>query len=625
MDQMDIRIRQVFTSLKSRFSQWVAEGAPKSLQSTLVLYFAIVVVVPLFLLGIITYSISSRTITRRVQTYVDQIIIKVKENIEYYFRDLQSLSYVISINPDVLTVLKDQNGLGGWREIGYQNRVKGFLAGLTSTRAEVKGIYVILAQQNRVYSSGPPVLIEYWRRQDWFKKIIKSEVGMVVTGVHPDNYSGILLGITGTVITYAQRIIDLDSQQDLGWVLIDLDYGFVTKMLANLQLWDQGRITILDGEGMLIYGERSAPAYYRHRRFQNLYLRDWGSYLYTIAGKRELISFQTVSLCGWKVIFSIPERVLQRENLFIRNFTVFLAIILLAVSIYLAVLFTRKIAGPIELLRTSMREIEKGNLNVSLNIHGMNEINELAASFNHMVAKIRGLMNSITEAEQKKKQAELNVLQAQINPHFLYNTLDSLRWLAKIRNVEEISEIISALENLLRASIGKTDQLITIGQELENVRNYLAIQLFRYGNGFTVEYQVNPQVLDYFTPRLILQPIVENAIYHGVEGVVQGKIQINIDTVESASAESELVRFEVIDNGRGIDEELARSIMAGKIDSNQRFSGIGIKNTDERIKLNFGPQYGVAIQKNGGQGTKVTVTIPRIRKYDKKYKPREQG
>jgi two-component system, sensor histidine kinase YesM len=605
-----------FDTFKQRIVQWYADGAPKSVKTTLILYFTIVIVLPLFLLGTITYTISSQTITNRVQSYVEQIIIKVKENIEYYFRDLQSLSYVISVNPDVITVLKDRNNLGGWKEIGYQNKIKSFLAGLTSTRAEVKGIYVLSDDLNRIYSSDPPVLIGYLQKQPWFRKIIHSEAGMVVTGVHSDNYSGSPMGMPGDVVTYAQRIVDLDTQKNLGWILIDLDYGFVPKMLENVQLWDQGQITILDESGRAVFGNPAMVNHFQLPNFRYLRLRDWGSYLQRVNGREELLVFQTVSLCNWKVIFSIPAAVLQRENIFIRNFTLLLAFILLGVAIYLAVLFTRKIAEPIHLLHASMHEVEKGNLNIHIKVRSMSEFNELAVSFNHMVEKIQTLMTDINDAEKKKQQAELNVLQAQINPHFLYNTLDSLRWLAKIRNVEEISDIISALENLLRASISKTDQLIPIGQELENVRNYIAIQLFRYGNGFAVIYDVNPQVSEYFTPKLILQPMVENAIYHGIEGLAQGEIKIHIDTVD------ENVVIEVSDNGKGIDSELAARIMAGKVESNQRFSGLGIKNVDERIKLNFGRDYGISISANDPKGTRVTIIIPRLRKFDKRKSPK---
>ncbi|MGE5582225.1 MAG: cache domain-containing sensor histidine kinase [Bacillota bacterium] len=585
---------------------------PNTVQTTLILYFVVVIVVPLFFLGIITYTVSSRTITHKVQVYIEQVIIKVKENIEYYFKDLQSLSYVISVNSDVLTVLRDEAGIDGWKEINYQNKLTSFLAGLTSTRVEVRGIYIISRSKKRVYSSGPPVLISNLKNQEWYKKIVNSEMGMAVTGIHSDDYTGLSTVTPGTVVTYAQRIYDLDGKDDLGWILIDLDYGFVTKMLENIELWDQGTITIFDAGGRVIFGEHLTAETSRSGLLRYLYLRDWGSYLQNLNGTQFLLVFQTVSLCDWKVIFSIPYRVLQRENIFIRNLTIFLALALLITAIYIAVLFSRKIAEPVKLLCDSMREVEKGNLDVKIKIWSMNEFNELAGSFNHMVEKIRGLMNNISEAYTKKEQAELDVLQAQINPHFLYNTLDSLRWLAKIRNVEEISEVISALENLLRASISKTDKMITIGQELENVRNYLAIQLFRYGNSFSVNYHLDPLALEYLTPRLILQPIVENAIYHGIEGLGNGEIQINV------YSEPGSVCFEVIDNGRGIEPEKARLIMEGKVESNQRFSGLGIKNVDDRIKLNFGAGFGVRIEQHDAPGTKVIIRIPCIRMFEKR-------
>ena len=213
---------------------------------------------------------------------------------------------------------------------------------------------------------------------------------------------------------------------------------------------------------------------------------------------------------------------------------------------------------------------------------------------------------------EKKRQAELNALQAQINPHFLYNTLDSLRWLAKIHQIEEIVKIISALENLLRASISKTNDLISIGEEIENVRNYLAIQLFRYGNSFSVVFSIDPSLTSYLTPRLILQPIVENAVYHGVESMMDGEIEIGVHS-DSAG-----IIFEVLDNGPGITPEKVRAIMEGKSQNKGRFSGFGLKNVEERIRLYFGQEYGITIKNRDPQGTMVLIRIPRIRKFDER-------
>src|SRR5690606_36196189 len=209
-----------------------------------------------------------------------------------------------------------------------------------------------------------------------------------------------------------------------------------------------------------------------------------------------LVVYRAVSFCGWKVIFSIDYALLQKENMTIRNIILVLGVFLLAGAIYLAVHFSKKVSAPVQILCNSMKEVEEGNLEIAIRLRSMQEFNRLVASFNRMVEQIRLLMDNIYEVQQKKRQAELNALQAQINPHFLYNTLDSLRWLAKIHHIDEIAKIISALENLLRASISKTSDLIPISEEIENVRNYLAIQSFRYGNNFSVTFSVDPSVTE---------------------------------------------------------------------------------------------------------------------------------
>lgn len=598
-------------SNRKKYPTWLLQGFPQSVQGTLLLSFFIIAVIPLLLLGLITYSASSRMINTKVEIYVEQMIIKVKENIEYYFRDLQSLAYMISVNTDLLTALREETVLDRWKEINYENKLKHFLASLTSTRAEVRGIYVISADEKKIYSSGPPILISYLQSYDWYQVITNSNEHSLITDIHEDNYADALFYNPSKVVTYAQRITDLDGRK-LGWILIDLNYSFVTKMLDNLELWDQGQITVLDSKGKLIFGTDQAAAKYQESNFRQLYLRDWGSQIRKAQGQKELVVYRTVAFCGWKVVFSIIYDVLQKENITIRNLTLVISLILLAVAIYLAVHFSKKVSDPIHTLCSSMKEVEEGNLDVSIRIRSMTELNLLATSFNRMVEKIRNLMENIYDVQRKKRQAELDALQAQINPHFLYNTLDSVRWLAKIYNIEEIAKIISALENLLRASISKTNDLITIGDEIENVRNYLSIQLFRYGNNFSVTYRIDPSVSSYLTPRLILQPIVENAIYHGVESMVDGEIKIGVH------GDSAGISFEVLDNGPGITPEKVTAIMEGKRQNKDRFSGFGLKNVAERLNLYFGQEYGLSIENREHKGTKVLIRIPRISKFDER-------
>ena len=356
----------------------------------------------MFLLGLITYSASSQMINTKVQIYVEQMIIKVKENIEYYFRDLQSLAYMISVNTDLLTALREENFLDKWKEINYDNKLKQFLSSLTSTRAEVMGIYVISEDEKRVYSSGPPILISYLQGYDWYQELINTNDIFFITDIHEDDYAAALSFNPSKVVTYAQLIMDLDGRK-LGWILIDLNYSFVTKMLEKIELWDQGQITVLDSKGKLIFGDQATSAKYQESNFRQLYLRDWGSQLCKIQGKKELVVYRAVSFCGWKVIFSIAHDILQKENINIRNLTLVMATILLGAAIYFAVHFSKKVSDPVHTICNSMKEVEEGNLEVSIRIRSMKELNLLAASFNRMVDRIRNLMENIYDVQRKKK------------------------------------------------------------------------------------------------------------------------------------------------------------------------------------------------------------------------------
>ncbi len=204
---------KLFGRLRRWIEQTFSAAFFNSVHANLIFYFIIVLIIPLFSLAIITYSISAQTITNKTQNYVEQIVIKVKENIEYYFRDLQSLSHVISINNDILSALRSGPVVDTWKEIGYQNKIKNFLAELTSTRTEIKGIYIVSSDGKRHYSSGPPVFLEELNKQEWYKQIKTSKARFTVTGIHFSDYTGGLFTTPVEVVTYVQHLTDLDGQR----------------------------------------------------------------------------------------------------------------------------------------------------------------------------------------------------------------------------------------------------------------------------------------------------------------------------------------------------------------------------------------------------------------------------
>jgi two-component system sensor histidine kinase YesM len=250
--------------------------------------------------------------------------------------------------------------------------------------------------------------------------------------------------------------------------------------------------------------------------------------------------------------------------------------------------------------------VENGHLDINVKVNSQDEFGQLSQSFDNMVVKLKDYMDKEFNEQKKKSEMKFQILQNQINPHFLYNTLDSVKWLATIQNVPNISEMVTSLINLLRYNLLDTDRLTTLAEEIEGVKNYIVIQKYRYGNIFTVSYNISESIMSCKILRFILQPIVENAIYHGFENLSkQGAIEIN------AYQTDQNLTIEVIDNGSGPGiDNIGENIVYQRSDS---FNGIGLNNIQERIQLYFGAQYGLKLfAGENNKGTIVTITVPFI-------------
>ena len=238
-------------------------------------------------------------------------------------------------------------------------------------------------------------------------------------------------------------------------------------------------------------------------------------------------------------------------------------------------------------------------------VRGASEIETLSVSFAHMVSRIQKLMERVRNEEITLRKTELRALQAQINPHFLYNTLDSIAWMCEEERSREAVEMVNALARLFRISISKGHELIPIEKEVEHARSYLKIQNYRYKNQFTYSFEVDEECLPYYCNKITLQPLIENAIYHGINRMIdEGEIIVRI------YAKGEQVIFEVEDNGVGMTQEQCSQILHSEPGDK---AGIGIKNVNDRIRIYFGEQYGLSIESELDEGTKIIINMPKIR------------
>ena len=333
-----------------------------------------------------------------------------------------------------------------------------------------------------------------------------------------------------------------------------------------------------------------------------------GNYEEVFDGEKRIVSVKTVGYTGWKIVGVTPLDGMSLNNIKTKLLMVFIiAFVLFILSIINSYISTR-ITDPIKELEKAVNEIEQGNLEVEVRSAGSYEIQHLGTSIQSMARRIRKLMNDIVAEHESKRRSEFDTLQSQINPHFLYNTLDIIVWMIENEKQSEAVKVVTALARFFRISLSKGKSIIPVKDELEHVRNYLMIQHMRYKNKFTYDIEADEDVLELASLKLMLQPLVENAIYHGME-FMDGDGEI---LVRAWRREDDLY-MSVSDNGLGMTQEQVEHLFqAADHTSSGRGSGIGVKNVNERIKLYFGTGYGLDIQSEPDEGTTVTAHLPAI-------------
>lgn len=397
---------------------------------------------------------------------------------------------------------------------------------------------------------------------------------------------------------------------DQGVLLIDIRYNSLERLFDGVNLGNGGYAYLISSDGEIIYHPKAQlidSGIVKENNRESAGLKD-GNYEEVFDGEKRIVSVKTVGYTGWKIVGVTPLDGMSLNNIKTKLLMVFIiAFVLFILSIINSYISTR-ITDPIKELEKAVNEIEQGNLEVEVRSAGSYEIQHLGTSIQSMARRIRKLMNDIVAEHESKRRSEFDTLQSQINPHFLYNTLDIIVWMIENEKQSEAVKVVTALARFFRISLSKGKSIIPVKDELEHVRNYLMIQHMRYKNKFTYDIEADEDVLELASLKLMLQPLVENAIYHGME-FMDGDGEI---LVRAWRREDDLY-MSVSDNGLGMTrEQVERLFRASDHTSSGRGSGIGVKNVNERIKLYFGTGYGLEILSEPDEGTTVTAHLPAI-------------
>lgn len=395
---------------------------------------------------------------------------------------------------------------------------------------------------------------------------------------------------------------------EAAWVSLDLSFSSISSYINNVGIGQRGYCFLMDGEGSIIYHPQQQLLYAGLKSEDTASLAGLadGSY----ADDTVIYCLTSVADSDWRVVgVSYVDELVNRSMREMMRLSLWLSVLVLLAALLTSRLLSRLLGRPLRDLASAMGKFETDADHFTYQpVTGTREVRELSDSFGHMVLRIQRLMSTVRQEEVNLRKTELKALQAQINPHFLYNTLDSIAWMCEQGRNGDAVKMIHALARLFRISISKGHELIPISREIEHAQNYLEIQQYRYKNQFTYTFDVDPECLDYYCNKITLQPIIENAIIHGLDLLVEeGRINVRVQQ------EGDGILFCVEDNGVGMSPEQAAAIL--NEDSHDR-TGIGIKNVNDRLKIYFGGQYGLRVVSELDVGTRVEIRMPKIKEAD---------
>ncbi|KHL91987.1 helicase Ski2 [Paenibacillus sp. IHB B 3415] len=588
-----------FTALRNKIS-------PKlGIQGKIFIAFGLLSLFSIVTITSIIYLNMRETIKHNAITSVADSIRQADESLNLMFEEIDRLNTVAVTNKNtVIDIL-----LSPSEEISYewfleQKRINEFLSGLIGYKPYITRIAVIGLNGKVFFTGGPWIdrnflqtqamdyMLNNGERHAYFKQEGSSDVISV-----------------GRVIRY--------NRESIGVVMVDLNYDFIRNTYGVKPTADSV-LYVLDEQMELVYQSDSAPASLSPQMTRTIYTAPQldGTAVQEAAeqkidGKSYIVVSRRSGHTGWITRALIPLDSLVSESVKVRNLMVEVSVIVFVAVLLGAMQMSSRTTLQIRRLKTMMMRVKDGNLSFPrMEINSKDEIGELYTVFISMIDDLKRLMQDIRISEQAKREAELTALQAQIRPHFLYNTLNTIKYLANLNGVPNIEEVSGSLIELMRGVLGNSSEFLTVREELDYVNCYMSIVKYKYMEPITVQVQVeDDELLECRVLKLMLQPIVENAILHGVVPSARGGL-----ILIRVYGEGGDLFIEIMDNGPGMSREKMRLLLeSGREGSASRFSGIGVRNVHERICRMYGEPYGITLFSEEGLYTKVVIRLPEIR------------
>jgi two-component system sensor histidine kinase YesM len=557
-------------------------------------------ILPITIISIYSNYRYERSIETKLGLYSEQILTEVAKNIKNELLNYETLSEEVIMDDLVQEGLSTYTGMDDFNKNKLLDDLNTKLGNEIFRFSNLKNIHLLMPDGSSFYDIGYEFFSEE-NKQSLIKSIDQSDRNLFHTYTKTNQNSDcILIG----------RKINAKEQPDkkLGYMFIVVDEKvFAEQIYKNVDMGKGSDLFIIDSSGLIISSISNGlvnGSRYPDETFVEQLNKDTKLGSYTRLQKNIKEKFMAVSTyipeADWYLVGRIPDSYINSESLEVRNGIILLCIIVVILSVLLSMFIYLSVYAPIRDIVVSAKRIGDGELDVVIDDGRNDEMSSLSRNIRRMVSKLKELIDNIKKEQTAKREAELKMLQAQINPHFLFNTLNSLKWTAMLSNNNTLSDGLEALSGLMKDTILNKDELVDIETEINNLKNYATIQRIRYGCSFSLLYDIEEALKKCLVLKFILQPIVENSILHGIEDE-NSMIEIRVHV----SKRDECLHITVEDNGKGFDT--AETDFARK---NKKLSGIGITNVDERIKINYGDDFGLKVESRPGLGTSAFIRLP---------------
>lgn len=563
----------------------------KSIRTKLILGCILLSMIPIFIITSVLYRVSINTINQNTAENIMDNLENYSERMDKLFLDIYYKTVEYSFDPALGESILQEDG----------QKIIQYLKSNKSSNRYIDSIYLYLNSNNILYRTDSKDYVYNYANQENSQDYIENKESypiVIKEGIDPlsNHYT----------FSIIRNIYNKNTGESLGYVQVNVyERTLFYELLYGMTKRSGGEIIMMNTRNQIASAEDGS------RIGEVLEGEVAGPYLqlprgYSIIQEDEpvLKAYAVNEITKYKLIYYIPEKHIIHDVKRIKYVVLLCSIFSFIAIIILWYNYTRDIYDPIVKLKNYMLKVGDGDFNIHLEHNRKDEIGFLMDGFNDMNENINYLFNEVYSIKYQKKEAELKALQAQITPHFLYNTLNSIRCMALIQKDHVVSNMLDNLIELLRATAGTKEIFITLEEEIKQVKNYVEILNFRYNNAFIMEYTMDAKLEDCIIPKLIIQPLVENSIQHGIDlPSKKGKITVH------AYEENENLMIEVLDNGKGISEEEIEKILS-RTSTSKSFNGIGVQNVDERVQLYYGQVYGLSYHKGINGGTKALITLP---------------